>query len=247
MMKMLVNQSLYAQGLHQTQLLGTFFDGIARHTEEGHGFVRRAAEGGFKEAVRERDEPFGDFGLGGFGCRVVTETPASLALDRRRRRRLRRRWRGGDAAARRLRGRDRLREGRAGRRRLEPQHLPGRRLRRPLAPLRVLLRAQPLVAPLRAAGGDPGLRRGRRTALRRARQGPHRHRGEERSLGRGARAGGGSRPAPGRTRPRSCSPPAASSRSPRRRRSRAWRASTGPPSTPPSGATTSTSPASASP
>lgn len=67
MMKMLVNQSLYAQGLHQTQLLGTFFDGIARHTEEGHGFVRRAAEGGFKEAVRERDEPFGDHGLHGFG------------------------------------------------------------------------------------------------------------------------------------------------------------------------------------
>jgi enoyl-CoA hydratase len=67
MMKMLVNQSLYAQGLHQTQVLGTFFDGIARHTEEGHGFVRRAAEGGFKEAVRERDEPFGDFGLEGFG------------------------------------------------------------------------------------------------------------------------------------------------------------------------------------
>jgi len=67
MMKMLVNQSLYAQGLHQTQLLGTFFDGIARHTEEGHAFVRRAAEGGFKEAVRERDEPFGDLGLEGFG------------------------------------------------------------------------------------------------------------------------------------------------------------------------------------
>ncbi len=67
MMKMLVNQSLYAQGLHQTQLLGTFFDGIARHTEEGHGFVRRAAESGFKEAVRERDEPFGDHGLRGFG------------------------------------------------------------------------------------------------------------------------------------------------------------------------------------
>ncbi len=67
MMKMLVNQSLYAQGLHQTQLLGTFFDGIARHTEEGHGFVRRAAEGGFREAVRERDEPFGDHGLEGFG------------------------------------------------------------------------------------------------------------------------------------------------------------------------------------
>jgi enoyl-CoA hydratase/carnithine racemase len=67
MMKTLVNQSLYAQGLHQTQVLGTFFDGIARHTEEGHAFVSRAAEAGFKEAVRERDEPFGDFGLGGFG------------------------------------------------------------------------------------------------------------------------------------------------------------------------------------
>ncbi len=67
MMKMLVNQSLYAQGLHQTQLLGTFFDGIARHTEEGHDFVRRAAEGGFKQAVRERDEPYGDYGLGSFG------------------------------------------------------------------------------------------------------------------------------------------------------------------------------------
>jgi enoyl-CoA hydratase len=67
MMKMLVNQSLYAQGLHQTQLLGTFFDGIARHTEEGHGFVRRAAQSGFKEAVRERDEPFGDYGMEGFG------------------------------------------------------------------------------------------------------------------------------------------------------------------------------------
>jgi enoyl-CoA hydratase len=67
MMKMLVNQSLYAQGLHQTQLLGTFFDGVARHTEEGHGFVRRAAEAGFKEAVKDRDEPFGDFGLEGFG------------------------------------------------------------------------------------------------------------------------------------------------------------------------------------
>jgi enoyl-CoA hydratase len=62
MMKLLVNQSLYAQGLHQTQILGTVFDGIARHTEEGYAFQQRAAEAGFKQAVRERDEPFGDFG-----------------------------------------------------------------------------------------------------------------------------------------------------------------------------------------
>jgi enoyl-CoA hydratase len=63
MHKLLVNQTLYSQGLHATQVMGTFFDGIARHTAEGHDFVRDAAEGGFKEAVRKRDEPFGDFGL----------------------------------------------------------------------------------------------------------------------------------------------------------------------------------------
>lgn len=58
MMKLLVNQSLYAQGLHAGQVLGTLLDGIARHTAEGHAFQQRAAEAGFKEAVRERDEPF---------------------------------------------------------------------------------------------------------------------------------------------------------------------------------------------
>jgi enoyl-CoA hydratase len=62
MHKMLVNQALQAQGLHTTQVLGTFFDGIARHTPEGHAFARRAGEAGWREAVRERDEPFGDFG-----------------------------------------------------------------------------------------------------------------------------------------------------------------------------------------
>jgi enoyl-CoA hydratase len=67
MMKLLVNQSVHAQGLSQAQVLGTFFDGITRHTEEGHAFVRRAAEAGFREAVRERDEPYGDHGLEGFG------------------------------------------------------------------------------------------------------------------------------------------------------------------------------------
>jgi enoyl-CoA hydratase len=67
MMKLLVNQTVHSQGLAQTQVLGTFFDGIARHTEEGHNFVRRAAESGFREAVRERDERYGDHGLEGFG------------------------------------------------------------------------------------------------------------------------------------------------------------------------------------
>ena len=65
-MKLLVNQSLYSQGLHATQVLGTVFDGITRHTAEGYAFQRRAAEAGFREAVRERDEPFGDAGLSTF-------------------------------------------------------------------------------------------------------------------------------------------------------------------------------------
>lgn len=62
MMKLLVNQSLYSQGLHATQLLGTVFDGIARHTKEGYAFQQLAARDGFKEAVRQRDESVGDWG-----------------------------------------------------------------------------------------------------------------------------------------------------------------------------------------
>jgi enoyl-CoA hydratase len=36
------------------------FDGISRHTREGYAFQQRAAEVGFREAVRERDDPYGD-------------------------------------------------------------------------------------------------------------------------------------------------------------------------------------------
>ena len=62
MHKLLVNQTVMAMGLHTTQILGTVFDGISRHTPEGYAFQRRAAEAGFKQAVRDRDEPFGDVG-----------------------------------------------------------------------------------------------------------------------------------------------------------------------------------------
>jgi len=58
MMKLLVNQSLYSQGLKPTQILGTILDGIARHTPEGFAFQQRAATDGFKAAVKDRDEPF---------------------------------------------------------------------------------------------------------------------------------------------------------------------------------------------
>jgi enoyl-CoA hydratase len=62
MMKLLVNQQTVAQGLPATQLLGTVFDGIARHTAEGYAFQQQAASDGFRAAVRARDEPFGDAG-----------------------------------------------------------------------------------------------------------------------------------------------------------------------------------------
>lgn len=51
-----------AEGLHTTQVLGTLFDGITRHTAEGYAFQQRAAEADFREAVGERDKPFGDRG-----------------------------------------------------------------------------------------------------------------------------------------------------------------------------------------
>jgi len=66
MMKLLVNQETMSKGLHTTQILGTVFDGITRHTAEGYAFQRRAAEAGFREAVRERDDPFGDRGASSF-------------------------------------------------------------------------------------------------------------------------------------------------------------------------------------
>ncbi len=66
MMKLLTNQTIEAQGLRQTQVLGTVFDGITRHTKEGYDFQMQALSGGFREAVRERDEPFGDHGLSTF-------------------------------------------------------------------------------------------------------------------------------------------------------------------------------------
>jgi enoyl-CoA hydratase len=62
MMKLHLNQTLLDQGLLSAQTLGTFLDGVARHTKEGYAFQRRAMEAGFRAAVRERDDPFGDAG-----------------------------------------------------------------------------------------------------------------------------------------------------------------------------------------
>ncbi|MBW3669534.1 MAG: crotonase/enoyl-CoA hydratase family protein [Actinobacteria bacterium] len=62
MLKLLCNQTAENMGMASSRTLGTLFDGIARHTKEGLDFVARAGDVGFRQAVRERDEPFGDYG-----------------------------------------------------------------------------------------------------------------------------------------------------------------------------------------
>jgi enoyl-CoA hydratase len=62
MSKLLVNQAYENMGLRTTQILGTVFDGIARHTPEGIAWRDMAMDIGFREAVRRRDTPWGDYG-----------------------------------------------------------------------------------------------------------------------------------------------------------------------------------------
>lgn len=60
MVKLALNSALLAQGVQTSAMVSTVFDGVARHTREGYAFQTHAATSGFREAVRERDEPFGD-------------------------------------------------------------------------------------------------------------------------------------------------------------------------------------------
>ncbi len=62
MLKLLCNQTAENMGLSSSRQLGLLFDGVARHTQEGLDFVTRSQEVGFRQAVRERDNPFGDYG-----------------------------------------------------------------------------------------------------------------------------------------------------------------------------------------
>ena len=64
MLKLLCNQTAENMGLSSSRTLGSLFDGIARHTQEGLDFVARARAVGFRQVVRERDDPFGDYGSG---------------------------------------------------------------------------------------------------------------------------------------------------------------------------------------
>jgi enoyl-CoA hydratase len=69
MLKLSCNQTAENMGLGSARLLATIFDGVARHTQEGLDFVTKAQQIGFREAVSERDRPFGDYGEGPRGRR----------------------------------------------------------------------------------------------------------------------------------------------------------------------------------
>ena len=62
MAKLALNTALLQQGVATSRMVSTVFDGVARHTPEGHAFVAEAREHGFREAVKSRDEPYGDAG-----------------------------------------------------------------------------------------------------------------------------------------------------------------------------------------
>ncbi len=60
-MKLLVNQAYENMGLRTSQLIGSILDGLMRHTPEGLAWRRLADEKGVKEALDQRDGPFGDY------------------------------------------------------------------------------------------------------------------------------------------------------------------------------------------
>lgn len=62
MVKLACNSVLINQGIANSAMVGTVFDGISRHTPEAHAFTADAIANGYREAVRHRDEPFGDYG-----------------------------------------------------------------------------------------------------------------------------------------------------------------------------------------
>ena len=63
MVKLALNSALINQGIANSTMVSTVFDGISRHTTEGYAFQQRAADVGFRQAVRERDAaPFSDAG-----------------------------------------------------------------------------------------------------------------------------------------------------------------------------------------
>jgi enoyl-CoA hydratase len=60
--KMLINQAYENMGLRTTQMFGTLFDGITRHTEEALRWRESFGEIGFRQTITQRDGPFEDYG-----------------------------------------------------------------------------------------------------------------------------------------------------------------------------------------
>jgi len=60
--KLLINQAFENMGLRTSQMLGTFFDGVTRHTEEAYRWAESFDEKGFRQVIRERDAPWQDYG-----------------------------------------------------------------------------------------------------------------------------------------------------------------------------------------
>jgi len=59
--KMLINQAFENMGLRTSQMLGTFFDGVTRHTEEAMLWAEDLQERGVRDVVADRDRPWGDY------------------------------------------------------------------------------------------------------------------------------------------------------------------------------------------
>jgi len=60
--KLLINQAFENMGLRTSQMLGTLFDGMTRHTEEAYRWTESFADKGFRQVIRERDAPWQDYG-----------------------------------------------------------------------------------------------------------------------------------------------------------------------------------------
>ena len=60
--KLLINQAYENMGLRSTQMLGTFFDGIARHTEEALQWAEDIEQRGLRAVIADRDRPWQDYG-----------------------------------------------------------------------------------------------------------------------------------------------------------------------------------------
>ena len=60
--KLLINQAVENMGLRTSQMVGTLFDGITRHTEEAYRWREEFETKGFRQVIRDRDAPWGDYG-----------------------------------------------------------------------------------------------------------------------------------------------------------------------------------------